>query len=233
MLRSGGSGVLGCWCGGVAAANVGMARSRDLDLAVFDNDFFDVGFGVLVVVVVTDQGWSVNWVGNSLCNTLNTATERMILSLVVVISHVPLGRVNGRPSSFLYSGLFLRVSWCVDSGTRGTFGVVSFRCLGREVLCGTTEARAFFEVVLGGLCLLLLTVAVLCYDNRGSTLTELAFSGVECGFECRSWSSDGTAFTVVRAFFGGEGLVLDVDLSVDVSGVRFLVTGGWMLDEMN
>jgi len=88
-------------------------------------------------------------------------------------------------------------------------------------LCGTTEAGAFLVEVLGGL----LTVAVLCYDNRRSTLTELAFSSVEGGFECRCWTTDGTAFTVVRTVFGGEGLVLNVDLGVDVSRVRFLVTG--------
>lgn len=213
--------MLCCWCGGVAAVDVGVARSGDLDVSFLDNDFLDVGFWVLVVVVVTDQGRSVDWVGNSLCNTLNTATERMILSLVVVISHVPLGRVNGGPSSLLYSNLFLWVSGCVDSGTRSTFGVVSFGCLSRGVLCRTTEARAFVEVVFGGL---LLTVAVLGYDNRGSLLAELAFSSVEGSFECGSWATNGTAFTVVRTFFGGESLVLDVDLSVDVSGVWFLVT---------
>ena len=77
--------------------------------------------------------------------------------------------------------------------------------------------------VLGGL-----TVAVLGYDNRGSTLTELVFSSVESSFECRCWTTDGTAFTVVRTVFGsgggGEGLVLNVDLSVDVSRERFLIT---------
>lgn len=207
----------------MAAANVGVARSGDLDFTVFDNYFLGVGgFWVLVVMVVTDQGWSVDWVGNSLCNTLNTATERMILSLVVVISHVPLGWINGRPSSFLYSNFFLWVSRCVDSCTGSVFGVVSFGCLSREVLCRTTEVRAFFVVVLGGL--LLFTVTVLGNDYRGSTLTELTFSSVEGGFECRSWTTNGTAFTVVRSVFGGESLVLDVDLSVDVSGVRFLVT---------
>lgn len=70
---------------------------------------------------------------------------------------------------------------------------------------------------------LLLTVAVLCYDKRGSTLTELAFSSVESDFECRCWTTDGTAFTVVRTVFGGEGLVLNVDLGVDVSREGFLI----------
>jgi hypothetical protein len=216
----GGRGVSGGWSGGVAAVNVGVARSRDLDFAVFDDDFLTLDFWVLVVVVMTDQGWSVNWMSDTFCNTLNTTTEWMILSLVVVIAHVPLGWVNGSPSSFLYSGVFLWVTRSVDSGTRGAFDV-NFGCLDREVLCWTPEAGAFLVEVLGGL---LLTVAVLCYDKGGSTLTELAFSSVESGFECRCWTTDGTAFTVVRTVFGGEGLVLNVDLGVDVSRERFLIT---------
>lgn len=70
-----GRGVFGGWSGGVAAANVGVARSRDLDFAVFDNDFLTLGFWVLVVVVVTDQRWSVDWMSDTFCNTLNTTTE--------------------------------------------------------------------------------------------------------------------------------------------------------------
>lgn len=104
---------------GVAAADVDLARSRNLDFAVFDNDFLTIDFWVLVVVVVTDQGWSVDWVGDTLCNTLNTTTERMILSLVVVIAHIPLGWVNGSPSSSLYSNIFFRVARSVDGGMRG------------------------------------------------------------------------------------------------------------------
>jgi len=46
--------VSGGWSGGVAAANVGVARSRDLDFAVFDDDFLTLDLWVLVVVVVTD-----------------------------------------------------------------------------------------------------------------------------------------------------------------------------------
>jgi hypothetical protein len=45
-----------------------------LDFAVFDDDFL-TDFWVLVVVVVTDQRWSVDWVSDTFSNTLKTTTE--------------------------------------------------------------------------------------------------------------------------------------------------------------
>jgi hypothetical protein len=141
------------------AADVGFAGSGDLDFAVLDDYFLTDRLWVLVVVVVTDQGWSVNWVSDTFGNTLNTTTERMILSLVVVIAHVPLGWVNGSPSSAFYSYVFLWMAGCVDGGSGASFDV-NFRCPGREVLCWTTEAGWFLVRVLCSA-----TVAVLSYDD--------------------------------------------------------------------
>jgi hypothetical protein len=46
-----------------------------LDFAVFDNDFLTLDFWVLVVVVMTDQRWSVDWVSDTFSDTLKTTTE--------------------------------------------------------------------------------------------------------------------------------------------------------------
>jgi hypothetical protein len=59
--------------------------------------------------------------------------------------------------------------------------------------------------------------------NGGSTFTELVFSGVESGLERGCWTTKGSTFTIVGAFFG-KGLVLNVDLGVDVSREGFLVS---------
>jgi hypothetical protein len=166
-----------------------FAWGSDLDFAVFDNYFFTAvffvaGFGTVVGVVLADERWSVDRVSDAFGNTLNTTTERMILSLVVVISHVPLGWVNSSSGSFLYTNLFLWVAsrW-VDGGSRCPLDF-DFRCLGREVLCRTAEAGAGGLVkVAGGFAGTLFS-----YNGRG-TFTELVFGSVESGLERRSWTT--------------------------------------------
>ena len=64
---------------------------------------------MLVVVVVMTERWTVDWVGDALGNTLDSATERVVLSLVVVIAHVTLvlWRVDGSSrGGTLYSNFF-------------------------------------------------------------------------------------------------------------------------------
>jgi len=84
--------------------NVGLseglaARFRNFDFAFLcDGNFFTLYSCVLMTTVVmmmmTEKGWTVNWMGDTFGNTLgtslNTTTETVVLSLVVVISHITL-----------------------------------------------------------------------------------------------------------------------------------------------
>ena len=167
-----------------------FAGSGDGDFLVLYDDFLaNRGVVVLVVVVVKDGG-AVDGVGDALGNTLDTATEGVILTLVVVIAHITLvlRSVDGCSSSALYSNFF---------GGLGS----------RELSCETTETGAcvFVEVTGGSTA-----------DGDG-VLTELAFGSVEGLLKGWSSTTDDTALLVVDAFLG-VGVVLYVELSVGVAG---------------
>jgi hypothetical protein len=84
-----------------------VGRPRVLDLTFLDNHFL-TGVLVLVMVVMKKAG-SVDRVGDTLGNSRNSATERMIVTVVVVIAHITSvsGRVDGGArSSLLDTNLF-------------------------------------------------------------------------------------------------------------------------------
>lgn len=141
------------------------------------------------------ERWTVDWVGDALGNTLDSATERVVLSLVVVVAHITLvlGRVDGRSrGGTLYSNLL----W-LRSG---------------ELSCVATEAGAgVFVVVTGGGT-----------SDGDGVLAVLTLGSVEVLLERWSLTTDDTTFTIVDAFLG-VGVVLYVELSVGVAGVWFRV----------
>jgi hypothetical protein len=214
----------------VGAAEVG---AWGVDFLFFDNYLFRVNAGrvvmLVVVVVVMTEGRSVDWVSNAFGNTLDTATEGMILSVVVVIAHITLvfWCVNGSSCRSFYANFFLGITgWVYGRAGSVLYGV--FCLLGSEVLSGTSEAGRFFLVEVSGSS----TETVLSklgYNWPGS-LTELAFVGVESGLESGSWSSNDASFTVVGGFLS-VGPVRNVELSFDVSGVGCLVSVGGEFDQ--
>jgi hypothetical protein len=181
------------------------ARTGKVDITLFDVDFYTLDRSivsrvmVVVVVMVVQEGWSVDGMANTLGNTLDSSTERMVLTVVVVIAHITL------------------VPWGVDCGTRGCdlltdlgltrwkFGGSSSELSGFLTECTSRDS----EAVLGG-------------NNGTGTLAVLAFSHVNGSFvgtkSCRN-SSKWTELAVVD-------FVLDVELGVDVSTIRFLISVG-------
>ena len=79
------------------------ATRWDADIAFLDNDFFAVDFVVAVVTAAVDG------VDDAVSSSLKTAAEGVVLSLVVVVSHVksPFWRIDCFPSSLFYSDLFV------------------------------------------------------------------------------------------------------------------------------
>jgi hypothetical protein len=156
----------------------------------------------VVVVVVADERWAVDGVSDAFGNTLDTAAEGVILSLVVVIAHITLvfwGVDSGSRSS-LDSNFFSGMAGWIDGRARSLLYCVVGLLAGSEVLGWASEAGAFVLVVVTGGY----TEAVLseiCCDGAGG-LTELAFVGVESGLESGSWSSDDASFTVVSGLLG-------------------------------
>jgi hypothetical protein len=177
----------------------------------------------VVVVVVTDERWAVDGMGDAFGNTCNTAAEGVILALVVVIAHITFvfRGVDGSSRSSFDSNFFSGIAGWVDGRAGGLLYFVFGLPGGSEVLGWASEAGALFlEGVTGGY-----TEAVLgeiCYDGAGG-LTELAFGGVESGLESGSWSSNDASFAVVGGLLG-VGAVRDVELGFDVAGVGFLVS---------
>jgi len=144
-----------------------VGRLRVLDLTFLDNHFL-AGALVLVMVVVK-KARSVDGVGDTLSDSRNSATERVIVTVVVVIAHITFG--PGR----------------VDGGARSSLLDTNLFGCGWELCVRTSEAGSLLGVSLAG-------------------SAESVLGG----------SSDGVEFAVV-------GLVLNVDLSVDVPSVRLLV----------
>jgi hypothetical protein len=179
--------------------------SRDGDLLVLDDDFFAGGRRrvVLVVVVVVAERRAVDGVSDAFSYSLDTTTERMVVTVVVVIAHITL------------------VLWGVDSRSRsGALYSNLFWLRAGELSCVATEARAgVFVVITGGGT-----------SDRDGVLAELTFSGVEGLLKGWSLTTNDTTFTIVDAFLG-VGVVLYVELSVGVAGERFRVAvGAAMLD---
>jgi uncharacterized membrane protein YuzA (DUF378 family) len=130
----------------------------------------------------------------------------MIVAVFVVISHIKLmllfGAVDCGPSLFLYSNVSLFWVAGVDVVTLSTLAAVLSRL-------------GVLRVVLGGAAVG--TLGVVGYDGSGA-ITELAFGLIEDSLTVSGgWAVDGAELAVVDA-------ILDVDMLVDVPGVRFTIT---------
>ena len=211
---------------------VARATGRDADFAFLDDDLFAVDYFFFVAVVTA----AVDGMDDAVSSSLKTAAEGVVLSVVVVISHIssPSWRVDRLSSSLFHSDLFawvarriysgpsfldadlgtgLKGTGRVDGGARGLF-VLDLCGAGREVLSRTTESRvrvSLFE-----------PAVVLSYEWPGG-LTVAAFGFVENRLLIPgSRTSNDASLAVVGAFLG-VGLVLDVDLGVDVPLIRLTV----------
>lgn len=173
-----------------------FAGCRDSDFLVFDDFFTGSSRVVIVVVVVMAERGTVDGMSDAFSYTLNTTTERMVVSVVVVIAHITL------------------VLWGVDGfSSGGTLYSNFFWLRSGELSCVTTESGAgVFEVVTGGST-----------SDGDGVLTVLAFGCVEGLLKGWSLTTNDTTFTIVDAFLS-VGVVLYVELSVGVSGERFRVT---------
>jgi hypothetical protein len=138
---------------------VGGSSGRSNRSVLFlDDDFLgavlvlgsDVGLSVRVVVTVRVDGVGYtlgDLVGGFVCDVRDSLTKRMVLALVVVISHITLellGGVGSGTSSFFYSDLG-RVAGC-DTGVILTVGGVGV--LGSDGLA--CEAGALLGVGVAG-----------------------------------------------------------------------------------
>jgi hypothetical protein len=90
---------------------------------------------VVVVVVMRAKRWTVDRVSNTFSNTLDTAAERVMLTLVVVIAHITLvlrGVDSSSSGGTLYSNFFrLRsgeFSGVASKSRSGVFVVVTGSC---------------------------------------------------------------------------------------------------------
>lgn len=172
---------------GVNGVGRGNSRSSGGELLLNDNLLalvFVLGSGervlVRVVVAVRVDG-VLNAVGYLVCGVGDSLTKRMVLALVVVISHITLellGGCSSGTSRFFYSDLSLMG---VNTVNLPVVGI------------GTA---------LGGVCLL--GVASTGDDGSG-TFTELTFSNVELGL------SDGGGRAVNSVEVSVVGCVLDLD----------------------
>lgn len=158
-----------------------------------------------VVVAVT-----VDRVEDAVGSFVKTVAERMVLAVFVVISHITLvllGTVDGSSSSLFYTNVSLRVTRVddVNLASRGGIGVV----LGRVGLLGV--AGSLLVVGAG-------TEVESCSTYDGTcAFAELTLGDVNLrGSVVGGGTVDSVEVPVV-------GLVLDVDLRVDVGAVRLLV----------
>jgi hypothetical protein len=152
------------------------------------------GVGVRVGVVVTG---TVDWVEDAFSSSVETVAEGVVLSVVVVISHITLvllGGVNSGTSSLFYSNLAGWVT-AVDEVNVTTLGRVAV-VLGRE---GCLGVGGGLFVIGGGVEV---GVTLLGSETRGdgtSTFTELAFRNVDLGGSGRlgGWAVDRIELSVV------------------------------------
>lgn len=149
--------------------------------------------GVVMMVLVVVTR-SVDWVEDVISSAVKSVTERVILAFVVVISHVKLA-VLGR----------------VDGSTSLSFD--AYFLLGRGSVVVVPD-RCGAGVVLDVRTRCILNVRVLGYGIGSATV--VTFDNVNLRLEVSSRTVSGTVLLVV-------GLVLDVDLCVDVTLVRFTV----------
>ena len=172
---------------GVIAATGG----RHADFAVLDDDvLFYNAVGVLVVVVLVS---AVKRVDDAVGGAVETVAERVIVSVLVVISHIKAVLTVGDRR------------WSVDGSARGgnllvkgdgfAFGVAGF-----WVVAGVGAL-----VLPGGVALVFLS------NGNGSAVAVVSLGYVDAGVEVGgTLTVGGTEVTVVRVVF-------DVDLSVGVT----------------
>jgi len=148
-----------------------------VSVLLLDYDFFtigvrgaDVGMGVRVLVAVAVDGVE-NFLGDLVGSFVETVTERVVVAVFVVISHITLellGGVNRRPCSLLYADCFSRVTGvdCVNTAALRRVGVVS------EVEALLGVPGGLLKAWLGG------EAGVTFLDDGTGTFTELALGNV-------------------------------------------------------
>jgi hypothetical protein len=203
--------------GGGAVEGSSYGRGSRSGVLLLDNDLLaaifvlgsDVRVRVRVVVTVSVDG--VDDVIGDLVSCLgDTVTERMVVPVFVVISHITLelfGVVN-RGASRLYSYLFAGRVAAVDGVKLAATGVAVV--LSVEGLLAVT----------GGLLVAGLGAEVGSGDNGAGAFAELTLCHVNLG---GAVVGGGTVDGVELAVVGG---VLDVDVAFDVRATRCLEAGG-------
>jgi len=150
---------------------------------------------------------------DAISSTLETTAEAVVLTFVVVVAHVRSSNSVDccLPSSLFYSDLFAgaRRVYCV---VRGLLDVDL--CSSLDVPCRTADARD---------CVSLFEPAVVLSNDWPCAFAKTSLSLVEDSLRVLSTrTANHVAFAVVDTLFG-EGLVFDVDLSVDVPLIGFTV----------
>jgi hypothetical protein len=125
-----------------------VGRPRILDLTFLDNHFLA---GVLVLVmVVVKKARSVDRVGDTLSNSRNSATERVIVTVVVVIAHITFvsGRVDGGARSGLLDTNLFGSGWelCVRTSEAGGLLGMSLSGSAESVFGGSSDGVEFAVV---------------------------------------------------------------------------------------
>lgn len=167
-----------------------------------------------VVVVMVVVAASVDGMQDTVSSFVETVTERMIVTVLVVVAHITLellGGIDGGAGVYLNS-----LGWLSVTLLGEVLGGLTVACL--RVFWGGLRGEAGFGSVLG-----LLAVAWL------SALTVVSFGFVDLGWGVLGgWAVNGTELAVVCTLLDGRigslvGPVLDVDLSLSVPSVRFVV----------
>jgi hypothetical protein len=151
----------------------------------------------VVMVVMSEKRWTVDGVGDTFGYTLNTTTEAVVVTVVVVISHITLefGGIYGGTGSPLSDTDSSISGWAVNSCTSEA-GFFLAKVLSRDA-----------ESVLGST------------NDGAGTFTELTFGNIKSGIETTCSRTDGVEGSVV-------GTVVDLLLNVGGTTFGFLEAVG-------